>query len=366
MDDRKIGTMLRIFGLALLAIVMQAISAVGQQPFPNVKGKLPVTAAVDRTTREMVFTIGPFDLPTSREAHGAMVATGALQTTIPVSGWVQGYRVEFVDGAGQRVPQKVLHHLNIIQPKRRDLFSQIMQRIGAAGEETPPVVTPAVVGYRIKAGDPLLLKGMFHNPTGQAYKGVRLLLRMPYTTEDRILHPMSIYPFYLDVMPPAGIHAFDLLPGQSTTSWEGKPALSGRILAMGGHMHKYGVALRLEDVTAKKLIWEGKPPMDKDGEPSGMPVQKYFWRLGLPIDAKHVYRLTALYDNPTGRMIPGGGMGALGGVFLPRAAAPWPSVDTRSPEYQKDIRVTIYDEGAMSGMGDMGAGMGTSTHTHTH
>jgi hypothetical protein len=51
-----------------------------------------------------------------------------------------------------------------------------------------------------------------------------------------------------------------------------------------------------------------------------------------------VYRLVAVYDNPTGAPIPDGGMGALGGVVWPTGSAPWPSVERSNAEYQYDVR----------------------------
>jgi hypothetical protein len=224
---------------------------------------------------------------------------------------------------------------------------------------------PGVIGYRVNAGEHLLLKTMLHNPTGQAYRGVSVVLRMRYSPDDGLLDPISIFPFYVDVMPPAGIHAFDLPPGRSSRSWEGKPAVSGRILVMGGHVHTYGESLRFEDVTAKKVIWEGKPPVDQNGNVVSMPLKKYFWRLGLPIHSDHVYRLTATYNNPTGKQIPAGGMGTLGGVFLP-TNGDWPSIAENNPEYQKDVRVTIHDEDAMKGThhGSSEAAAGTQDHEH--
>jgi hypothetical protein len=142
-------------------------------------------------------------------------------------------------------------------------------------------------------------------------------------------------------MPPAGeTHAYDLPPGYSEKSWEGRPAVAGRILGVGGHLHQYGLALRLEDLTAGKVIWEAQPILDEDGNLIGMPVKKFFWRLGVKVRPDHTYRLTAIYDNPTGEVIPDGAMGALGGVFLPARGAAWPVIDPAHPEYQLDLRVT--------------------------
>jgi hypothetical protein len=245
-----------------------------------------------------------------------------------------------VDAAGQPVPHDVIHHINVIVPGRRELFSPIMLRIGAAGQETGPLVLPRLLGYRVHRGDTVLVSAMLHNPTGTSYDGVRLRLHLPFVSSAAFIGAISIVPFYLDVMPPAGSHSFDLPAGHSERSWEGKPAIAGRVLAVGGHLHKYGVALRLEDRTEGKLIWEAKPITDSTGEVTSMPTAKFLWKLGVKIHPDHVYRLTAVYDNPTGAAIPDGGMGALGGVLIPSRNTAWPRVVLEDPEYQKDVRIT--------------------------
>ena len=67
-------------------------------------------------------------------------------------------------------------------------------------------------------------------------------------------------------MPPAGGHSFDLPPGRSVKSWEGRPAVAARLLAAGSHLHQYGTALRLEDVSTGKVIWEAGPELGEGGE----------------------------------------------------------------------------------------------------
>lgn len=303
----------------------------------------------DRDRQELVFELGPVDLPAHLgHEHAAQPPTDRV--AIPIEGWVHGFRVEVVDGAGRAVPQQVVHHVNIIATEERELFSQIMLRVAAAGQETGEVKLPRLAGYRVRKGQEFAVTSMLHNPTPRAYRGVKVRVRMPYTPESSWLSPVSIFPFYLDVMPPAGeTHAYDLPPGRSEKSWEGRPALAGRILGVGGHLHKYGVSLRLEDVTANEVLWEAKPKVDEKGEVIDMPRGTFIWRLGIPVRSDHVYRLTAIYDNPTGETIPDGAMGALGGVFLPARGTVWPVVDRQHPEYQLDVRVTLADGGGHGG-----------------
>ncbi len=307
----------------------------------------PAGLQVERDTLagEVVLVYGPVDLA-PHEMPDAPVRVASLG----VDGWLRGYRVELVDSAGRAVPQRVLHHVNVIVPGKRELFSNIMLRIAAAGGETAPVSLPWVVGFRVLPDDSVIVSAMLNNPTDTAYHGVRMLVHMPFRPIDRWIPSAEIYPFYMDVMPPAGSHSFDLPPGRSTKSWEGKPAIPGRILGVGGHMHKYGVLLRFEDVTEQKVLWEAKPVTDSTGEVVGFPVKRFILRLGLPVDTSHVYRLTAIYDNPTGHVIPDGGMGTLGGVFLPSSSATWPPVDPRNAEYQLDRKLTLRLSPTMTGM----------------
>jgi hypothetical protein len=171
---------------------------------------------------------------------------------------------------------------------------------------------------------------------------------------------VSIYPFYLDVTPPAGIHAYDLPAGVSERSWEGRPAIGGRILGVGGHLHKYGLDLKFTDVTTGTVIWDAKPDTDKTGEITAFPRKLFLWTLGVRLHPDHVYRVTAYYNNPTGKVIPDGAMGTLGGVMIPDHSVEWPKIDRASAEYKQDLVVT-YDTTADGSMGDMGA-MGSMQH----
>jgi hypothetical protein len=316
---------------------------IGGEQIPADEGMLAV--AYDSGTDELVFELEPVDLPADA-GHDGVRQPEPREGTVPVNGWVHGYRVELVDKNGQPVPQAVVHHVNIIIPGRRELFSPIMQRLGAVGHETAPVNLPSVIGYPLSQGDKVLLSAMLHNPTGQAWEGVRVRVRMPHVNRDRLVRPMRVYPFYLDVMPPAGIHEYDLPAGKSETAWEGRPAVSGRILGVGGHVHKYATSLRLEDVAAQQVIYEAKPILDAEGNVVGMPQDYLIWKLGLQIHSDRTYRLVVSYDNPTGAEIPGGGMGALGGIMVPDGDAQWPAIDPRDPDYMKDVAITMRQDEA--------------------
>jgi hypothetical protein len=293
----------------------------------------------DRARGELVIESGPVDVPGS--AHVQVLPAQALA---PVGGWLHGYTVELVDARGRTLPQRLLHHVIVMVPNRRALFNPIMLRLVGASHETPSVHLPALVGYRLRRGDPLRIAGMLHNDGAAGFRGVRVRVRMPLKSEDAWVHPLAIVPWSMDVMPTGTQRAWDLPPGRSQRSWESRPAVAARILGIGGHLHRYGVALRLEDVTARTVLWEGRPARRPNGEVVAMPTHTFL--RGVPVRPDHVYRLTAVYENPTGHTIPGGGMGAAGGAVIPADPARWPAVDVRDREFQLDLRANSTDPAA--------------------
>ncbi len=324
--------------VALLVAARAHDSARAAPTSARAAAALPPTGApslrigLNAAARDMVVEVGPVDLP----AGGDHRQLPAFHTAIPLDGWLQGYRVEMVDGQGRPVPRITLHHVNVIAPGQRELFSPIMLRVAAAGQETAPVELPRMLGYRVHRGQELIVTSMVHNPTGQSYRGVRLRVHFPYTPAGAVLRPVSVFPFYMDVMPPASLHGYDLPAGRSRRSWEARPAVNGRLVGISGHLHQYGTALRLEDVTARRVIWEARPTLGPDGDVVAMPQGLLYRKLGVHIYRDHLYRVTAEYDNTSGAAIPGGAMGALGGAFAPDAGAAWPGVNRDDPQLRLD------------------------------
>src|SRR5207237_394651 len=82
----------------------------------------------------------------------------------------------------------------------------------------------------------------------------------------------------------------------------------------------------LRDVTTGELLWSGAPTTDRAGRVTSFPLARFYkwYRLGLHVVSTHRYRVTAIYDNPTGHVIRDGGMGAVAGLFVPDRGAVWP------------------------------------------
>jgi len=215
--------------------------------------------------------------------------------------------------------------------------------------ETPAItIPPLLFGVPLARGQRLIAGAMLANSSEAAYRGVHVRLVLRYVPGGRPWPLYRTYPWAIDVQyplgrPPTGSKAFDLPPGRTERSWEGSPAIAGTMLGLGGHMHDYGVSLELKDMTTGKVLWRGTPVTDTAGRVVTFPLARFYnWRrLGVRVVPTHRYRLTAVYENRTGRSIRDGGMGAAAGLFVPDRGAEWPAVDTRDTLYQRDLAATI-------------------------
>jgi hypothetical protein len=235
----------------------------------------------------------------------------------------------------------MLHHMNVMNPTERELFLPIGRRVLASGKETGEIRFPWILfGARVQVGDQVLANAMLHNPTGVAYHGVRVRVVLSYVPEGRPWPFFSVLPWQLDVGFPVGDKTFDLPPGRSERSYEGSPAVPGKVVVIGAHMHEYGRAIELWDATTEKLLWHGEPAPAAAGESGAVPPTK-FWGLtgiGLRITPEHRYRVRVIYENPTHQTISAGGMGVVGGLFIPDRNAAWPTTNTDDSLYQQDLR----------------------------
>jgi hypothetical protein len=260
----------------------------------------------------------------------------AVSFAVPTDGWMRGYSVELIDSVGRRLPQDRLHHLNLMLKGKRDLFNHGMLRVAAAGPETAPVLLPRLLGVPAAAGDTLLMTYMLHNPTNALTSGLRLRVIVPFTTASEIVGAIAVYPFSVAVGPQGEPNLFDLPPGRSEHFWEGSPSVAVRLLGLSGHMHLFGASLRLEDRTSGKMLWRVATRAG-NRQVVSVPRTHFLWPLGAVLLPGHVYRVTAVYENPTGQVIPRGGMGVIGGIMLLARGAAWPVANLKHPEYVSDL-----------------------------
>ena len=329
---------------------------------PGLGSLPPATVLLDQAEHRLVVELPAVDVPAATRGE-IMVSLPLCRVLVPVSASLHSARVELLDGSGQELPRAMLHHFNLTDPEHRELFLPIGMHLLAASKETPAITVPRLLfGLPLARGQRLIAGAMLANATPQAYHGVRVRLVLHYTPGGRPWPLYRTYPWDIDVQyplgrPGTGSKAFDLPPGRTERSWEGSPSISGTILGLGGHLHDYGVRLELLDVTTGELLWSGAPTTDRAGRVTSFPLARFYkwYRLGLHVVSTHRYRLTAIYDNPTGHVIRDGGMGAVAGLFVPDRGAVWPEVDTTDTLYQRDLAATIR-AGTSDMMADMMAG----------
>ena len=352
---------MRMLVVGFAVLLAFGVSAARQAAEPDRGEWLQVVD--DSENKELDFIIGPIDLPAGAGHH--MVKQPPLVVgAVPLDAFLYGFEVQMLDGQGQPMTQRVLHHVNLIDPDHRELFSPIARRLFAAGSETQAASMPRFLGIPIESGQRLMVSAMFHNPTDVTYPGAKLKVKLKYRTKGWFF-PIGVYPVYIDVMGPLGKKDFDLPPGRFEQSWEGSPMVDGRLLAAGGHLHDHATSLRLEDLTEGVVLWETGPTLDEHGRVVGVPVGKFWWKFGIRLEADHVYRVTVAYDNPTGETLVDGGMGVLGGVFVPSRGAAWPALDPNDPDYIANLENTrLTAERRAMGMPAEGGDHGHGAHSH--
>jgi hypothetical protein len=91
----------------------------------------------------------------------------------------------------------------------------------------------------------------------------------------------------------------------------------GVLLGVGGHMHDYAKQIVLEDATRKETVAALDAKTDERGELQSMPVVTFFDRGGYKFAAGDELKITATYDNTTGKLLHDGAMGIVVGYFAP-------------------------------------------------
>jgi len=319
-----------------------------------------VSVAIDSSKHELTITAGPYDLPNMppMDDHAMMDLGMSHDTPVqhfdwPIDGWFRGFRVGLVDADGQPVPKRVMHHLIMVNFSRRQLLYSAAERLMGAGTETDSEVSvPKTIGVPLTPGMKLGMYVAWHNDTGKDLEGVFLKLTMLWTPKNQNPRPVNSLPIYMDVnLTVGGTNTFDVPPGKSSKVYEFSLPVGGRLLGVGGHMHDYGVRVRLEDAETGKVIASVVATRDAEGKVSKISRKLYgVSGEGLKLKPNHTYRVVGEYDNPTGETKVKGAMAHMVGLFVPDDMGKWPAIDPNDPTYQRDLAsLQVRGEG-MGGM----------------
>jgi hypothetical protein len=264
----------------------------------------------------IVVRIGPMNLP-AHTSHMKMPQPPDLEWQIPINGWLLSYSPMLVDGSGNTVPGRVLHHTAFWNENRADFLCPNKEEhiFGAGGELTNWAEVPGY-GYRVQMGDKIRIETMVYNPTDTSYDNVYLQVTIPYQQASDGANLKSVYPTWMDVKS-CGNSAYDLPAGKSEQTGTVAIKYPGVLLGVGGHMHDYAKQLTLEDTTRKETVATLDAKVDDHGELLSMPTVLFLDRGGYQFAAGDVLKVSATYDNTTGKLLRDGAMGIVVGYFVP-------------------------------------------------
>jgi hypothetical protein len=304
---------------------------------------------IDAATHTITLRVGPMALP-ARTSHHKMPQPPDLFWTIPVDAWLLAYTPKLVDSSGNEVPGRVLHHVAFWNENRSDFLCPNKEEhiFGAGSEMTNWVEIPGF-GYRAQKGDMIRIETMIHNPWDTPYDKVYLEVKIPYATHEAprtgdvaaapnadasansAVAPVdgsgyggsvlssavrSVYPAWMDVES-CGNSGYDLKPGKNVTTGTVPVKYDGVLLGVGGHMHDYAKEIVLENATRKETVATLDAKVNAQGELLSMPVVTFFDRGGYNFAAGDTLKITATYENPTGKILRDGAMGIVVGYFAP-------------------------------------------------
>lgn len=308
-----------------------------------------VTTRVDSVRHEVVITASPFEVPAMDMhdrmpgmEHGAMeMEHGPLKLfrfDWPVDGYGKAFRIEVRDSRGALLPRSLLHHVIGINLDRRQFIYSATERLFAIGKETEAVSLPGALAIPLEEGQRLGFYVAWHNDTGHDLRNISVRIIMNWVPASAARQLIAVLPVYLDVSNEVGgDDTFDVTPGKSSKAFEFSSPVSGKLLAVGGHLHDYGAAMRLEDALTGATLVRLAAERDKDGHIKSMP-RKFYAFNPIKLEAGHRYRLVAEYDSPLAESIKDGAMGNMVAAIVPDDPRLWPVIDPADPTFQKDVK----------------------------
>lgn len=318
-------------------------------PAPMRRDPGELTVVVDSSRHTITISAGPFSIPAGmapmpgmdHAMHDNHAEEPVMLFKWPVTGWARGYELHLTDADGHAIPRRTLHHINLINYGRRQLFYAMAERLLAAGQETPDITLPAGIGIPVQAGVPMGILLAWHNETPDPMPAVYMKLVFTYSPSNLTPRPVSVLPVYMDVVDPVGRPVdFDLPAGRSTFHADLTLPAGGRIIGISGHAHDYirGLALqRVQGGQARDIV-HLRTPLDSAGRI--IEVEERYPGIrgrGIKLVKGATYRITGTYDNPTGASISKGAMIHVVMIMAIDDMRDWPALDPDDPGYRLDM-----------------------------
>jgi len=270
----------------------------------------------DMATHTITLRVGPMNLP-AHTSHMKMPQPPDLIWTVPLDGWLLAYHPKLVDAAGNAVPGTVLHHVAFWNENRADfLCPNKEEHIFGAGSELTDWAEIPGYGYRVQKGEQIRIETMMYNPTATSYDKAYLEVVIPFQeASDTVAAPRkNVYPAWMDVAA-CGNSGYDLPAGKSEKTGTVTVKYDGVLIGVGGHLHDYGKEIVLQDMSRKETVATLDAKADAEGHLESVPVKLFAEEGGYKFAKGDVLKISATYDNPTGKLLRDGAMGIAVGYF---------------------------------------------------
>jgi hypothetical protein len=296
-----------------------------------VANSVTLDAKLDATAHIVTLRVGPMDLP-ANTGHMKMPQPPDQVWQIPFDGWLLAYHPRLVDANGKTVRGAVLHHTAFWNENRADFLCPNKEEhiFGAGSEMTDWAEVPGY-GYRVQKNDRIRIETMVYNPTPTSYQKVYLEVAIPFQdAAENATQRKNVYPAWMDVKS-CGHSSYDVPVGKSEKSGTVTVKYDGVLLGVGGHLHDYGRQVVLQDASRKETVATLEAKVNEKGLLEAVPVRLFLDHGGYKFSAGDILKISATYDNPTGKLLRDGAMGIAVGYFVPAEDSQMAALRRKSP-----------------------------------
>jgi hypothetical protein len=301
-------------------------------------------AKVDEAAHTITLRVGPMTLPANTD-HTKMPQPPDVVWDVPMDGWLIAYHPRLADVSGNALPGTPLHHTAFWNENRADFLCPNKEEhiFGAGSEMTDWAEVPGY-GYHVQKGDKIRIETMVYNPTATPYDKAYLEVQIPFVDAHgpwvgKMIQ--NVYPAWMDVKS-CGDSSYDLPAGKSEKSGTVTVKYNGVLLGVGGHLHDYGREVVLQDVSRNETVATLDAKVGDQGQLLSMPTKLFLREGGYKFGAGDVLKISATYENPTGKLLHNGAMGIAVGYFVPADDAKMAGL-RRNPKAVHDMAGMTHD-----------------------
>lgn len=252
------------------------------------------------TVSDVEFSTGFVELEPGSLAHHVPYAMKDLRFGERV--WVIAYRTEVLEKSGRKPRENYLCHTFLADQRVAQRQDDELRGI-YSDAFTPEIRLPDGFGIPFSPDDRLHWMPMFNNRTGESV-GVVMKVTVTLIREKDLKKPLK--PLQASLRSVEVPHLFFVPPGKDERQTTFTLPFNGAIHFLGTHIHPYGASIELYNVSRGEPVWMATRETHPDG-----PMPIFSSPGGYQVRAGEIYRITSIYQNPTGEKID-----AMAGLFM--------------------------------------------------